>query len=77
MNARLVTLIATMLVSASVLSACAIEANVDPRQYYQESLANYQSCLAANPSNEKICETQRLKMEADESAYNNVLLATK
>lgn len=61
--------------AACLLSGCAgspIAAERDARVNYEKSVADYRNCLAANPSNVKACEAQRLTMETDERAFNNI-----
>jgi hypothetical protein len=60
------------LIVALGLAGCAVAAKVDAREHYQQSLANYRVCLTAHPDNAKACESQRLIMEADERAYNDL-----
>ena len=58
-----------------MLSGCAgspIAAEREARVNYEKSVADYRNCLAANPSNVKGCEAQRLTMETDERAFNNI-----
>ena len=60
---------------ACLLSGCAggpIAAERDARLNYEKSVADYRNCLAANPSNVKACEAQRLTMETDERAFNSL-----
>jgi hypothetical protein len=42
------------------------------RQQYEESASGYRSCLGANQANPRTCEAQRLAMESDERAFNNI-----
>ena len=66
---------AMLAASACLLSGCAgspIAAERDARLNYEKSVANYRNCLAANPSNVNTCEAQRLTMEVDERAFNNM-----
>jgi hypothetical protein len=64
-----------MLAAACLLSGCAgspIAAERDARHNYEKSVAVYRNCLAENPSNVRACESQRLIMETDERAFNNL-----
>jgi hypothetical protein len=45
---------------------------VKARQQYEETTAAYRACLGANQANPRICEAQRLAMESDERAFNNI-----
>jgi hypothetical protein len=72
---RLILTMTAFLVSACILSACAgspVAAERDARLHYEASVANYRNCLAANPSNVNACQVQRLTMETDERAFNNM-----
>ena len=63
------------MLAAVLLSGCAgspVAAEKDARLRYEKSVADYRNCLAANPSNLKACEAQRLTMELDERAFNNI-----
>lgn len=62
----------------ATLAGCGVVARMEDRQeyvkarqQYEDSLAVYRSCLAANSANLKTCEGQRLTAEADERAFNN------
>jgi hypothetical protein len=64
-----------MLAAVCLLSDCAgspIAMERDARLNYEKSVTNYRSCLAANPSNVNACEAQRLIMDTDERAFNNL-----
>ncbi len=54
------------------LAGCGIAAKIDARTEYQKSVADYRTCLDANPNDVKACEGKRLAMEAEERAYNNL-----
>jgi hypothetical protein len=45
---------------------------VKARQQYEESTGAYRTCLSANQANPRACEAQRLAMESDERAFNNI-----
>ena len=42
----------------------------------QKSIAEYRACVDANAKRVKVCEAQRLSMEAEERAYYNPPAAT-
>jgi glutamine synthetase len=54
-----------------MLGACGIARQVDAQNHYQQSLADYRACLAANNANPQACEGKRLLMETDEHALDN------
>lgn len=61
------------------LSGCGVIARIEDRQeyvkarqQYEESTAGYRNCLSANQVNPRMCEAQRLAMESDERAFNNI-----
>ena len=54
------------------LAECGVAARVESRGEYQQSAANYKSCLATNPAAPQNCESLRLIMETDERKYNNL-----
>jgi hypothetical protein len=63
----------------ATLGSCAVVARMEDRQeyvkarqQYEESTAGYRSCLGANQANPRACEAQRLAMESDERAFNNI-----
>jgi hypothetical protein len=66
--------IAATLVFASLLAACsgsermreAAGSQTAAQRDYHQSVADYENCLAANPSRERACEGQRRIMEANE-----------
>ena len=45
---------------------------VKARQQYEESTGAYRTCLGSNQANPRACEAQRLAMESDERAFNNI-----
>ena len=64
-----------MVAVACLLSGCAgspIAMERDARLNYEKSVTSYRNCLAANASNVNACEAQRLTMELDERAFNNL-----
>ena len=64
-----------LLAAACLLSGCAgspIAIERDARLNYEKSVTNYRACLAANQSNVHACEAQRLIMDTDERAFNNL-----
>jgi hypothetical protein len=80
--------VVTTLLFASVLCACSgverlndIVLNPDTatqekaRRMYEQSVADYRECLAANPAN--ACDGQRQIMEADERALSAAVLGLK
>jgi hypothetical protein len=61
------------------LAGCGIAARIEDRQeyvkarqQYEESTGAYRACLNANQSSPRACEAQRLAMESDERAFNNI-----
>jgi hypothetical protein len=69
------TICFALLATASLLAGCAgspIAAANNARANYESSVTDYRKCLAANPSNVNACQSQRLAMEAEERAYNNL-----
>jgi hypothetical protein len=63
----------------AALGGCAVVARIEDRQeyvkarqQYEESTGTYRSCLGANQANPRMCEAQRLAMETDERAFNNI-----
>ena len=66
--------IAATLVFASLLAACSgsermrdvLNAQTTGWRDYDQSVADYENCLAANPSNPTACDRQRRIMEAYE-----------
>jgi hypothetical protein len=80
--------VVTTLLFASVLCACSgierlndIVLNPDTatqekaRRQYEQSVADYRECLAANPAN--ACDGQRQVMEADERVLSAAVLGLK
>jgi uncharacterized lipoprotein YajG len=66
-----------LLAAACLLSGCAgspMAMERTARQNYEKSVADYRNCLAANSSNVNVCQAQRLIMETDELAFNNLWL---
>jgi hypothetical protein len=61
-----ITMVATL-----ALGGCGIAAKVDARNEYQVSSERYKACLAANPTDARLCDGFRLAMEADERKYTN------
>ena len=64
-----------LLAAACLLSGCAgspIAAANNARSNYEKSVGDYRNCLAANTSNVNACQAQRLTMESEERAYNNL-----
>jgi ABC-type uncharacterized transport system auxiliary subunit len=64
---------------AVTLAGCGVMARMEDRQeyvkarqQYEESTAGYRSCLGINQANPRTCEAQRLAMESDERAFNNI-----
>jgi hypothetical protein len=51
-----------------MLGGCGVARSVDAQAHYQQSLADYRACLAANNANPQACEGRRLLMETDEHA---------
>jgi hypothetical protein len=67
--------IIVFLLAALVVSGCGVERQFRARDAslrYQQSSEAYRSCLAANASNIRACEAQRLTMETDEHEYNTL-----
>jgi len=63
----------------AALAGCGVVARMEDRQeyvkarqQYEESTGAYRSCLGANQANPRACEAQRLAMESDERAFNNI-----
>lgn len=54
----------------SVLSGCGLQARNNARATYDDSRNDYKACLAKHQPS--MCESQRLAMEADRQAYENV-----
>jgi hypothetical protein len=54
-----------------MLGGCGIARQVDAQDHYQQLLADYRACLAANNANPQACESRRLLMETDERAVAN------
>ncbi len=61
-----------VIVSAAMLSGCALAARNDARADYQVSAANYKACVTANAAAPQNCESLRLIMETDERKYGNL-----
>jgi hypothetical protein len=68
-----------IVVLCAALGGCAVVARMEDRQeyvkarqQYEDSTAAYRTCLGANQANPRICEAQRLAMESDERAFNNI-----
>jgi hypothetical protein len=61
-----------VVLGAFALAGCGIAARVDARAEYQKSVADYRACLDAHPWELKACDGNRLAMEAEERAYNNL-----
>lgn len=61
-----------LLVLCLPLAGCGLAAKVDARREYQDSAAQYKTCLTSNPASPQNCEGLRLAMEADERKYNNM-----
>jgi hypothetical protein len=68
-----------IVVLCAALGGCAIAARMEDRQeyvksrqQYEDSTSAYRTCLGANQTNPRICEAQRLAMESDERAFNNI-----
>jgi hypothetical protein len=67
-------------VAAAVsLAGCGVVARMEDRQeyvkarqQYEESTTGYRTCLGTNQANPRACEAQRLAMESDERAFNNI-----
>lgn len=59
-----------IIVLCTALGGCGTVARIESRDQYKQSLASYRSCLAANAP--QACESQRIAMEADERAFNNL-----
>jgi len=60
---------AAIVVGAGVLSACATErSDQDARRNYEHSVADYESCLAANQMS--ACEAERRIMKANKRALS-------
>jgi hypothetical protein len=64
---RLLLAITAML----MLGGCGIANRIDTRAHYQQSLADYRACLAANEATPQACEGKRLLLETDEKALAN------
>jgi hypothetical protein len=72
---RLFLSIIGVILVGSILSGCAgsaIGGARTARVNYEKSVEDYRACLAANSSNVKACEAQRVMMETDERAFNNM-----
>jgi len=61
------------------LAGCGVVARIEDRQeyvkarqQYEDSTAGYRTCLGANQANPRACEAQRLAMDSDERAFNNI-----
>jgi len=75
---RSILTMAVVVASAGILSGCGgIVVRDDARTKYQQSLADYRSCLTANNANVQACEGKRLIMETDEKAFNNFAAARR
>lgn len=66
-----------LLSAALLLAGCGIAAKIDAREHYQQSLTAYRACIGSNGSNPKACEGQRIAMEVDERAFNNMSAAVQ
>jgi len=64
-----------LLLIAIAVAGCGVERQFRARDAslrYQQSSEAYRSCLAANASNIRACDAQRLIMETDEHEYNTL-----
>ena len=68
-----------ILALSASLAACGVVARIEDRQeyvkarqQYEESAGSYRSCLGTNQATPRACEAQRLAMESDERAFNNI-----
>jgi hypothetical protein len=72
MEMRLLMSVAGALVFACALCACSstpdavLSAQTTARRGYDQSVANYENCIAAHPSRPSVCERQRRIMDADD-----------
>jgi hypothetical protein len=60
---------------AGLLCGCAgspIANEVQARQNYEHSTADYRACLAANTASPQACDGKRLIMETDERHWQNL-----
>ena len=63
------------LFAAGLLSGCAGSLVANTRQArlsYENSVAEYRACLAANQTNVAACEAKRLSMETEERHWKNL-----
>jgi hypothetical protein len=63
---------AGVVLCALMLGGCSIAPKIDARTEYQKSVADYRTCLDAHPWELKACDGERLAMEAEKRAYNNL-----
>lgn len=68
-----------VLIGILLLSGCGVVARMEDRQeyvkarkQYEESTTAYRGCLGVNQAAPRACEAQRLAMETDERAFNNI-----
>jgi hypothetical protein len=72
MQMRSLMPVVSMLALAAALCACSstpdavLSAQTAARSDYDQSVANYENCIAARPSNPRACERLRQIMEAYE-----------
>jgi hypothetical protein len=64
---------------AAALTGCGVVARMEDRQeyvkarqQYEESTGGLPHLSSANQANPRACEAQRLAMESDERAFNNI-----
>lgn len=62
-----------LIITAACLAVtgCGVTGKIAARHDYQDAVADYRSCLAANPGNIHACDGARLSMEAAQQLYNN------
>jgi len=64
--------------TALMLAGCAVAQHMDDQSHYQQSLADYRACVAANNSNPGgACEAKRLLLETDQKAAESSLTGGK
>ena len=53
-----------------VLGGCGLVAHMDAQSHYNQSLADYRACLAANDATPQACEAKRVLVETDSRAMD-------
>jgi len=60
-----------------MLGGCGVARHMDDQAHYQQSLADYRACLAANNFNPGgACEAKRLLLETDQRAAESSRITT-